>query len=134
MGLFNYLVLPKDGPINDTWFVENKNKILADLKDYYEACIDLCGEDDDINTIPAKELYEKANIDIILCKGEIESFYTESEYWEKFIEEESARLEKEHREHNEMFLAGIKTGMEFVQGKAKRHKTDKIPWQFKVIK
>ena len=67
--------------INDKWLNDNKDKIIADLKEYYEGSLDICGTDDEINTIPAKELYEKAMVDILSCRTEIEEFYQEKNYW-----------------------------------------------------
>lgn len=95
MGLFSNLTFPEDESTTDRWLLDNKDAVIAELKEYYESCLDNCGPDDDANTIPAKELYEKANIDILSCKGEIGAFYAESEYWERFIEEEAERAEKE---------------------------------------
>lgn len=67
--------------IDDKWLNDNKDTILADLKEYYEGSLDICGADDEINTIPAKELYEKARVDIVSCRTEIEEFYQEKNYW-----------------------------------------------------
>lgn len=94
MEIFNYLTLPKDDTSADKWLLDNRDTVIAELKDYYEGCLDNCGPDDDINTIPAKELYEKASLDILSCKDEIQAFYTEVEFWNKIIEEESERMEK----------------------------------------
>lgn len=95
MGLYTNLTFPKDESAVDKWLLVNKDAIIAELKDYYEGCLDNCGADDEANTIPAKELYEKASLDILSCKEELEALFAEMEYWEKFIEEETERMEKE---------------------------------------
>lgn len=86
------LILPKDEAIIDQWLTDNKDTVIAELKEYYEFCFDYCGEDDDINTIPAKELYEKATIDILSCNQDIQKHYN-------FLEEcnNQIRLEKSER-------------------------------------
>lgn len=71
----NNLILPKDEAIIDQWLTDNKDAVIAELKKYYEFCLNFCGEDDDINTIPAKELYEKATIDILSCNEDIQNHY-----------------------------------------------------------
>lgn len=35
-------------------------EVVEYLREHYQACVDLCGKDDDVNTIPAKEAYKKA--------------------------------------------------------------------------
>lgn len=40
--------------------VNTMKEIVEYLKDNYQACVDLCGEEDDVNTIPAKQAYKKA--------------------------------------------------------------------------
>lgn len=66
--------------INNEFLINSKDKIVLELKGYYEATIEMCGPDDEINTIPAKDLYEKAKIDILSCKDEIEEYYYMKEY------------------------------------------------------
>jgi hypothetical protein len=70
--------------MNDEYLLDNKDAIVKDLKNYYEALLDLCGDDDEINTLPAKELYENACINILTCKDEIEAFYLEKEYYDNY--------------------------------------------------
>lgn len=97
MGLLNDLTLPKDETPIEKWLIENRDDIIAELKDYYEGCVDNCGEHDEINTIPAKELYEKANKDILSCKDDIEDYYREVEYWQDYIEKEWDELERQDK-------------------------------------
>lgn len=35
-------------------------EVVEYLRENYEACAELCGKDDDVNTMPAKEAYKKA--------------------------------------------------------------------------
>lgn len=81
------LIFPKDIKATDNWLIENRNAIITELKGYYEASIDLCGIDDDTNTIPAKSLYEKASMDILSCKDEIAEYYSMKEYCNGIINE-----------------------------------------------
>lgn len=88
------LTFPKDREAIDNWLIENRDAVIKELKDYYEASIDLCGIDDDINTIPAKELYEKARIDILSCKDEIKEYYELKEYCDGMLAESVTRTNK----------------------------------------
>lgn len=74
----------------DKWLTDNKDVIIAELKEYYEGCLDNCGPDDEINTLPAKELYEKVSIDILSCKDEIEEYFALKEYCNGILDEPKA--------------------------------------------
>lgn len=91
MGLYKNLDLPKDETAIDQWLLDNKDRILVELKEHYEACIEMCGLDDDVNTIPAKELYESASKDILSCSDDIQYYFKEVERWEKLIEDQFAK-------------------------------------------
>jgi hypothetical protein len=80
--------------INNDFLMVNREQIITELKEYYEASIDLCGIDDDINTIPAKALYEKACVDILSCKNEIEEYYDLKYYCESMLAESVTRTNK----------------------------------------
>lgn len=73
--------------INNDFLMVNKEQIIAELKKYYEASIDLCGIDDDISTIPAKALYKKACVDILSCKDEIKEYYDLKYYCDSVLAE-----------------------------------------------
>ena len=88
MGLYTNLNFPKNESAVDKWLLNNKDAVIAELKEHYEGCLEHCGADDEYNTIPAKELYEKALADVFSCKDEIQAFYEEVEYWENCIEKE----------------------------------------------
>ena len=55
----------------------SKWEVLKDLKSHHLDCVDLCGACDEINTLPAKRLYEKALHNFDGAKEEIEEFYKE---------------------------------------------------------
>lgn len=40
--------------------LQEMQEIVEYLRENYRACVELCGKDDDVNTIPAKEAYKKA--------------------------------------------------------------------------
>ena len=50
----------EDEPVSNKYVVTKVRKLVQDLKANYEACLDLCGEDDEVNTLPAKQMYEDA--------------------------------------------------------------------------
>ena len=83
----------------DKWLADNKDAIIAELKEYYEGCLDNCGPDDEINTLPAKELYEKAGINILSCKDEIEKYFALKEYCDGIL----AELKASHYERRSIF-------------------------------
>ncbi len=85
MGLNSDLTFPEDETVIDKWLLENKDVVISELKEYFEGTLDLCGPDDKINTIPAKELYEKASDSIFSCKDEIAAFFYEKQHWDKHI-------------------------------------------------
>lgn len=91
MGIFSNLTFPEDESSIGKWLLNNKNVVIAELKELYEFCLDNCGPDDEINTLPAKELYERASLDILSCKDEIQDYYSEIEYWEKLIEKDRGK-------------------------------------------
>ena len=50
--------------------VQKMKEVVDYLKENYEACADLCGENDEVNTMPAKDAYEKAlNVYVDMTKG-----------------------------------------------------------------
>ncbi len=85
MELNSNLILPENESVTYKWLLDNRDAVVSELKDYYEGTLDICGPDDDINTIPAKELYEKACDNIFSCKDEIVTFFYEKQYWDKYI-------------------------------------------------
>lgn len=38
------------------------DELVEYIKTHYEICVDLCGEDDEVNTKPAEKILEKAKI------------------------------------------------------------------------
>lgn len=55
------LYITQDVPLTDkSKYPEHRDLIIANIKEYYEATLDLCGEDDD-NTADAKLLYERVS-------------------------------------------------------------------------
>ena len=50
----------EDEPVSNKYVITKVKEIVQGLKVNYEAMKELCGEDDEINTIPAKQMYEDA--------------------------------------------------------------------------
>lgn len=98
MGLYANLTFPKDKATIDKWLKDNKDAVITELKEHYKGCLEHCGENDGYNTVPAKELYEKALVDVFSCKDEIQAFYEEVEYWENHIEKEWTGFDKNRQD------------------------------------
>lgn len=49
-------------PIAKEIATQKMEELVSDLKIDYEVSVEVCGEDDDVNTLQSKELYEKAQI------------------------------------------------------------------------
>lgn len=52
--------ISKEIPVTREYEISKAKKLVLEAKSNYEACVDLCGKDDEINTLPAKEMYESA--------------------------------------------------------------------------
>lgn len=52
--------ISKEVPVTSEYHVLKVKKLVLEAKRNYEACLDLCGEDDEVNTLPAKQMYEEA--------------------------------------------------------------------------
>lgn len=87
MGTYTNLSFPKDKSLIDKWLLDNKDAVIAELKENYEGNLENCGENDDICTIPSKELYEKACNNILSCKDDLEAHFTEMEYWNQVMQD-----------------------------------------------
>jgi hypothetical protein len=74
--------------LTDEYLLNNKDTILSELKDFYECVLKICGQNDETNTIPAKDLYERACADIVSCKNEISEYYSQVEKCEEEVEKE----------------------------------------------
>ena len=40
--------------------LQEMQEIVEYLREHYCACVELCGKDDEVNTLPAKKIYKKA--------------------------------------------------------------------------